>query len=94
MVSFLLVDDRNGRVLAEFANAQQAARVLAGQACNAHGDRQVSVVRLNHQRGSLSDVTSMVSMRPLSPLMERRARTKASPDRPSQRPPSTRRPRA
>jgi hypothetical protein len=65
MVRYLLVDDRDGRVLAEFAGHLQAARVLARQARNWHGDPQVRLVRLAHQQGSLSDITSMVSIRPL-----------------------------
>jgi ABC-type cobalamin transport system ATPase subunit len=69
---YLLVDDRDGRVLAELASAHQAVRLLGLLVCNPHADPQVSVVRLDHQQGSLIDVTSMVSMRPLPPLMARR----------------------
>jgi hypothetical protein len=90
---FLLVDDRDGRVLAELSSAQQAAQVLVRHARNTRGDPHVSVVRLDHQQGSLTDITSMVSMRGLPPLLERRARIKSSPDRPSQHPPSTQGPR-
>jgi hypothetical protein len=65
MVRYLLVDDRDGRVLAELASPSQAARVLARNAPDRRGDPPVSVVRLAHQQDSLSEITSMVSMRPL-----------------------------
>jgi hypothetical protein len=90
MVRYLLVDDRDGRVLAELASAQHAAWA-AMQAIR--GDSPVSVVRLDHEEGSLTDITSMTSMRPLPPLITRRARIKRSPDRPSQHRASTPPPR-
>ena len=65
MVRYLLVDDRDGRVLAELASPMQAMRVLAGHARDWDGDPPVSLVRLEHQRGDLSDITSMVSIRRL-----------------------------
>jgi hypothetical protein len=94
VVRYLLVDDRDGRVLAELASLQQAARLLARHARKPHGDLPVSVVRLDHQQGGLTDITSMVSMRPLPPLITRRARIERSPDHPSRHPPSTQPPRA
>jgi hypothetical protein len=91
MVRYLLVDNRDGRVLAEFASAWQAALLL----CLLERDSpEVSLVRFHHQQGSLIDITSMVSVRPLPPLSERRARTKRSPDRPSRHPRSMQAPRA
>jgi hypothetical protein len=69
---YLLVDDRDGRVLAEFADALQAAGVLVRRAGSPHPDPPVSVVRLDHQQGALTDITSMVSIRPLPPLISRR----------------------
>ena len=88
MVRYLLVDDRDGRVLAELAGAHQATRVLARHAREPHDEPPVSVVRLDHQQGSLTDITSMVTMRQLPPPMTRPARIKRSPDRPSRHPPS------
>ena len=67
MVRYLLIDDRDGSVLAELASPLQAARVLARQARDWHGDPPVSLVRVAHEQGSLSGVTSMVSVRPLPP---------------------------
>jgi hypothetical protein len=94
VVSYLLVDDRDGRVLAELDGARQVVQLLGRLAQSPGGDAHVSVVRLNRQQGSLTDVTSMVSMRPLPPLIPRPARIKGSPDRPSRHPPSTQPPRA
>ena len=82
MVRYLLVDDRDGSVLAELPSAQQAARELARHAGSQDADSQVSVVRLDHQQGSLTEITSMVSVRPLPPLITRLARLKRPPDRP------------
>jgi hypothetical protein len=69
---YLLVDDRDGRVLAELASAHQAVRLLGLLECNPHADPPVSLVRLDHQQGGLIGVTSTVSMRPLPPPMARR----------------------
>jgi hypothetical protein len=98
MVHYLLVDDRDGSVLAEIASARQALQLLSRLGGDPHEAPPISVVRLQHEQGDLSDVSSIVSARPLQPLMQRRART--SPDRPndarsaagprpSRRPPST-----
>jgi hypothetical protein len=70
MVRYLLVDDSDGSVLAEFASAEQAVRLLGRLARSPHEGPSVSVVRLHHQQGDLTDVSSMVSVRPLPPLME------------------------
>jgi hypothetical protein len=94
VVRYLLVDDRDGRVLAELASAQQAARVLLRLARDLHGDHPVSVVRLDHQQSGLTDVTSTVSMRPLPPLTARQPRIKRSPGRPSRLRRSAQPPRA
>jgi hypothetical protein len=76
---YLLVDDRDGGVLAEFASAAQAMALLR-QAMGLlsrlertpQGAPPLSLVRLDHQQGSRTEVFSMVSMRPLAPLMARR----------------------
>jgi hypothetical protein len=89
VVRYLLVNDRDGRVLAELASAEQAARLLARYARNPDGDSRVSLVRLDHHEGSLTDVTSMVTMRVLPSLAPRRAST----DRRSRHPRPTQPPR-
>jgi hypothetical protein len=67
---YVVVDDRDGRVLAELASAEQAARMLGVLARSPDEDAsRVSVVRLEHQQTSLTEVTSIMSMRPLPPLM-------------------------
>jgi hypothetical protein len=71
---YLLVDDRDGKVLAGLASAEQAVRLLSRLERTPQGDPPVSVVRLDHQQGDLTDVTSLVSMRPLPPLMARPTR--------------------
>jgi hypothetical protein len=73
---YLLVDDRDGRVLGELASARQAVRLLGLLDPSPDGDPPLSVVRLDHQQGSLTDVRSWVSTRPLPPLIERRGRSK------------------
>ena len=83
MVRYLLVDDSDGRVLAELASPQQAARVLAAHARNPNGSPTVTVVRIDHQQGDWTDIHSMVSVRVLPPLTTRRAETDGAPDRPS-----------
>lgn len=65
MVRYLLVDDRDGTVLAELASPLQAVRVLARQARDWDGDPPVSLVRVAREQGSLTDIDSMVSVRPL-----------------------------
>ena len=90
MARYLLVDDRDGRVLAELASVQQAMQLLGRFPGNSPGSPTVRLVRLDHQQGSLIETTSTVSMRPLPPLMPRRATTiKRSPERPSRHPPAT-----
>jgi hypothetical protein len=81
MVRYLLVDDTDGSVLAELASADQAGRVLARLALSQHGDPPISVVRTDHHRGSLTDVASTISMRPLPSLMTRRPVTQRSSER-------------
>ena len=94
MVRYLLVDERDGSVLAELASADQAARVLAHLALNERGDPRVSVVWTDHHQGSLAGVASMVSMRPLPSPVTRRTRANGSLVRPSPHPPSRQTPRA
>jgi hypothetical protein len=71
MVRYLLVDDRDGTVLAEFASPRQAARLLARQGRDALAQPPVSLVRVAHDQGGLSDVSSMVSVRLLAPPVTR-----------------------
>jgi hypothetical protein len=82
MVRYLLVDDTDGRVLAELASPVQAARLLARQVRNPDRAPPVSLVRLDHQQGSLSDITSMVSIRLLPSPVTRPVTSTGSPDRP------------
>jgi hypothetical protein len=77
LTRYLLVDDRDGTVLAELASAGQAARLLCRLERGPHGIPPVSVVRLAHEQGSLTDVTSIVSMRPLPPAHGRPAQDQA-----------------
>jgi hypothetical protein len=69
MSRYLLVDDTDGRVLAELASARQAALLLGRRERHPQGTPKVSLVRLDHQSGSLTDIFSMVSVRPLPPLV-------------------------
>ena len=85
MARYLLVDDRDGSVLTELASARQAARLLARAEGPLDGDVPISVVRVDHHQGSLTEVRSLVAMRPLPPLMVRRGMTKTSADRPIDR---------
>jgi hypothetical protein len=63
---YLLVDDTDGRVLAELASPQQAIRLLGHLARQPNEGPPVSVVKIDHQESSLTEVTSMVSVRPLA----------------------------
>lgn len=94
MACYLLVDDRDGSVIAELASADQAGRVLAYLALSQQGDPRVSVVCIDHHQGALAGVASTVAMRPLASPTRRRAPTERSPVRPSRHPPSTQPPRA
>jgi hypothetical protein len=68
---YLLVDDRDGSVLAELSGPQQALRLLARHGGQSQGSLPVSVVRVAHEERSLAGVTSIVSMRTLPPLHAR-----------------------
>ena len=81
MPRYLLVDDTDGRVLVELADAEQAFRLLACLERSPHGDPRVSLVRLDDHQADLFGVTSRMAMRPLAPLSEHPADTEASPDR-------------
>jgi hypothetical protein len=59
MAQYLLVDDREGQVVAELASAEQAARLLSRIQSSAQGNPPLSVVRV--------DRSSVVELRPLSP---------------------------
>jgi hypothetical protein len=75
----VLVDDRDGRVLAELASARQAMSLLARLERSSDGDPPFSLVVLDHRQGGLTEVRSVVSMRPLPRLTTPQVRT--SPDR-------------
>ena len=65
MVRYLLVDDRDGRVLVELAGPAQAARLAARYNRSPSGDLPVRVVRVAEHEGSLIGVASLMSVRPL-----------------------------
>jgi hypothetical protein len=70
MVRYLLVDDRDGGVIAELASGNQALRLLARlERTPDGGGAPISVVRIDSGGGGLGDASSMVAMRPLPPLM-------------------------
>jgi hypothetical protein len=66
---YLLVDDTDGRILAETASAVQAVLLQNRLERTAH----VALWRVDQQQGELGEVTSWVSARPLPPLMARPA---------------------
>ena len=76
MVRYLLIDDRDGRVLAELSSAEQAARLLARAARTSDGGLTFSVVRIEHAEGSVAGVDSRISMRTLPPLTTRPFRSR------------------
>jgi hypothetical protein len=78
---YLLVDDRNGRILAELASARQAEALLARIEGSAYGASPVSLVVLDHRRG-LDEVKSLVSMQALPQPPRRPGPRTPSPDRP------------
>ena len=78
MPRYLVVDDTDGRVLIELADAGQALQLLACLERSPHGDPHVSLVRLDDSQGDLIGVTSRIAMRPLAPLEEQPAGTEES----------------
>jgi hypothetical protein len=66
-MSYLVVDDTDGRIVAEVASLERAVRVL-GRCLDGEpqGHPPVSLVRLNDRQGSLGGVTSLMAMRPLT----------------------------
>ena len=66
MARYLLVDDRDGSVMAELASPEQASRLLRRLEAMPQGAPPTSIVRFDRQRRKLSDVSSIVAMRPLS----------------------------
>jgi hypothetical protein len=72
MLRYLLVDERDGRVIGEAASAAQAAQLR--RRLETPLDARISLVRLDHEQDRLSAVSSMVAMRPLSPLAPRSGR--------------------
>ena len=69
VAQYLLVDDRDGKVLAELASPQQALRLLRQLKHQPDDGPPVSLVKIDHEESSLTEITSMVSVRPLLPLM-------------------------
>jgi hypothetical protein len=65
MPRYLLVDDTDGKVLAELTSPELAMRVLARLEPSPGEDPHVSLVRLDHQQGDLVGVSSRMAMRPL-----------------------------
>jgi hypothetical protein len=70
MAQYLIVDDRDGRVIAELGSAEQAARLLSRMRPTIEGAPPLSVVRIDRHSGDFSEVSSVVAMRPLSPPVE------------------------
>jgi hypothetical protein len=68
---YLLVDDTDGRVLAELASAEQAVRLLGRFTRTPPSRSTVSLVQIDDHEGSLTGISSTVSMRPLPPFMEK-----------------------
>jgi hypothetical protein len=66
MAEYLLVDDRDGSVIAELTGAEQAARLLSRLYAMPEPP-PVGVVKIDRKSGQMSDVSSVVGMRPLSP---------------------------
>jgi hypothetical protein len=67
MAEYLLVDERDGGVIAKLAGPEQAQRLLSRLGVQPQGPPQVSVVRLDRTSGQFSEVSSLVAMRPLTP---------------------------
>ena len=65
VAQYLLVDDRDGSVIAELASPEQAARLLSRM--EPQGGPPISVVRVERHSGDLTDISSIVAMRPLPP---------------------------
>jgi hypothetical protein len=66
MARYLLVDDRDGSVIAELASPEQAAGLLRRLEAMPQGAPPMRIVRLDRRRRTFSDVSSIVAMRPLS----------------------------
>jgi hypothetical protein len=62
-VPYLLVDDTDGRVLAEVTSAEEALRILV----ELDPSQQVSLVKVDSSGGSFVHADSQVAMRPLFP---------------------------
>jgi hypothetical protein len=65
MAQYVLVDDRDGSVIAELASPEQAARLLRRLEAMPQGAPPMRLVRLNRRRRELSEVSSVVAIRPL-----------------------------
>ena len=72
MAEYLLVDDRDGSVIAKLAGPEQAARLLRRLDVGPPGPPPVSVVRLDRTSGQFSEVSSVLAMRPLTPPVKLR----------------------
>ena len=62
---YVLVDDRDGSVIAELPSLEQAARLLKRVEGVSKEGPPISVARLDRRRGALTDVSSSVAIRPL-----------------------------
>jgi hypothetical protein len=62
-VPYLLVDDTDGRVLAEVTSAEEALRILVELDPSQH----VSLVKVDSAGGSFAHADSIVAVRPLLP---------------------------
>jgi hypothetical protein len=66
-VPYLLVDDTDGRVLAEVTSAEEALRILA----ELEPSQQVSLVKVDSAGGSFAHTDSIIAVRPLFPNLPR-----------------------
>ena len=62
-VPYLLVDDTDGRVLAEVTSAEEALRILV----ELDPSQPISLVKIDSAGGGLAHTDSIVAMRPLFP---------------------------
>ena len=72
MVRYRIVDDRDGRVLAEHASAEQALRSFGRLVRDPHVRARVCVVWLDHELDDMARVTWMGSVRSLCTPCEER----------------------
>jgi hypothetical protein len=61
-VRYRIVDDRDGSVLVEYADAKRALRSFGRLAGHPEVRARLSVVVLDHELGGMAEVTSMSSL--------------------------------